>query len=95
MKVANRVKFTPDGKYVLVSDTSGNKLLVYDAATKDMIKSVEMADGPSGILIAPDGKRAFIACAGAKKVQVIELATFRITHEIETGNVPDGLAYAR
>jgi YVTN family beta-propeller protein len=93
-KVANRVKFTRDGKYVLVSDTSGNTLLVYDAATKEMIKSVAMAEGPSGIVMAPDGKRAFVACAGAKKVQVIELTTFSITNEIEAGNVPDGLAYA-
>lgn len=94
-KVANRVKFTRDGKFVLVSDTTGNTLLVYDAATKEMIKSLAMADGPSGILIAPDGQHAFIACAGAKKVQVVELTSFSITNEIETGNVPDGLAYAR
>jgi len=94
-KVANRVKFTRDGKFVLVSDTTGNTLLVYDAATKEMIKSIAMADGPSGIVMAPDGLRAFVACAGAKKVQVIELKSFSITNEIETGNVPDGLAYAR
>jgi DNA-binding beta-propeller fold protein YncE len=94
-KVANRVKFTNDGKWVLVSDASANVVLVYDAATKEMIKSVEMADGPSGILMAPDGHRAYVACANAKKVQVMELTTFTITHEIETGNVPDGLAYAR
>ncbi|HSY50340.1 MAG TPA: cytochrome D1 domain-containing protein [Thermoanaerobaculia bacterium] len=94
-KVANRVKFTRDGKYVLVSDPPSNLVLVYDAATKEVIKSIEMAAEPSGILMAPDGRRAFVACAGAKKVQVIELTTFSITHEIETGNVPDGLAYAR
>ncbi len=94
-KTANRVKFTRDGKYVLVSDAGANTVLVYDAATKEMIKSVAMAEGPSGILMSPDGKSAFVACAGAKKVQVMELASFSITHEIETGNVPDGLAYAR
>jgi 40-residue YVTN family beta-propeller repeat len=75
-KLANRVKFTNDGKYVLVSDPSSNVVLVYDAATKEMIKSVEMAAEPSGILMAPDGQRAFVACAGAKKVQVMELTTF-------------------
>lgn len=94
-KLANRVKFTRDGKWVLVSDPDANTLLVYDAATKEMIKSMAMAEGPSGILMAPDGKRAFVACAAAKKVQVIELTSFSVTHEIETGNVPDGLAYAR
>jgi YVTN family beta-propeller protein len=89
------VKFTIDGKFVLVSDPAANVVLVYDAASKEVIKSVEMPEGPSGILMAPDGKRAFVACAGAKKVAVIETSTFSVLHEIETGNVPDGLAYAR
>lgn len=94
-KLANRVKFTLDGKWVFVSDPDANTVLVYDAATKEIIKSINMAEGPSGVVMAPDGKRAFVACANAKKVQVIELESLSVTHEIETGNVPDGLAYAR
>jgi YVTN family beta-propeller protein len=94
-KLANRVKFAIDGKFVLVSDPGANVVLVYDAATKEIIKSVPMSEGPSGILMAPDGKRAFVACAGAKKVAVIDTSTFSVMHEIETGNVPDGLGYAR
>ncbi|MEA2339220.1 MAG: hypothetical protein QOE82_3227, partial [Thermoanaerobaculia bacterium] len=77
-KLANRVKFTVDGKFVLVSDAGANVVLVYDAATKEIIKSVEMSAGPSGILLAPDGKRAFVACAGAKKVAVIDTSTFSV-----------------
>jgi YVTN family beta-propeller protein len=94
-RVANRVKFTRDGKFVLVSDTEGNLLIVYDAATKEVIKTVEMAAGPSGIVMAPDGKHAFVACAGAKRVQVLELETMSVVNSADTGNVPDGLAYAR
>jgi YVTN family beta-propeller protein len=94
-KLANRVKFTPDGKWVFVSDPVANVVLVFDASTKEIIKSINMAEGPSGILFAPDGKRAFVACAGAKKVAVIDTSNLSVTHEIETGNVPDGLAYAR
>jgi len=94
-KVANRVKFTRDGKHVLVSDAAGNVVLVYDASTKEVIKTIAMAEGPSGIQMTPDGTRAFVACANAKKVQVIDLATFAIVGGVATGNVPDGLAYAR
>jgi YVTN family beta-propeller protein len=93
--VANRVKFTRDGKHVLVSDPSGNTLLVFDAATKELVNTIAMAEGPSGIVITPDGKRAFVACAGAKKVQVVDLSTWAIVGEVQTGNVPDGLAWAR
>jgi YVTN family beta-propeller protein len=93
-KVANRVKFTRDGKFVLVSDPSANLLIIYDAASKEVIKTVEMAAEPSGILMAPDGKYAFVACAGAKKLQVVSLDTMSLVRDVETGNVPDGLAWA-
>jgi len=66
-KLANRVKFTIDGKFVLVSDPGANVLLVYDSATKEIIKSVAMSEGPSWILMAPDGKHAFVACAGRRR----------------------------
>jgi YVTN family beta-propeller protein len=92
---ANRVKFTPDGSRVLVSDTTGNTLFVYDAATKELAKAIVTADGPSGIQLDPDGSRAFVACAGAKKVQIVDLGKLEISGSIDTGNVPDGLAYAR
>ena len=92
-KFANRLKFTPDGKRVLVSDVTASELLLYDAATKELVKRIATADGPSGIQLAPDGSRAFVACANAGKVQVVDLKTLEVTGEIEAGNVPDGLAY--
>jgi YVTN family beta-propeller protein len=92
---ANRVKFTPDGRRVLVSDTTGNKLFVYDAATKELVKTIAIAGGPSGIQLDPDGSRVFVACSGAKKVQIVDLGKLEIAGSIDTGNVPDGLAYAR
>ncbi len=93
-KMANRVKFTRDGKKVLVSDPPSNEIAVFDAATKELLKKVATAAGPSGILIAPGGKRAFVACAGAGVVQVLDLETLSITGSISTGNQPDGMAWA-
>jgi YVTN family beta-propeller protein len=93
-KTANRVKFTRDGKYVLVSDVPSAQLLVFDAATKELVKTITTAAGPEGILMAPDGKRVFVACAAAGKVQVIDLATWAVIAEVETGNDPDGMAWA-
>jgi YVTN family beta-propeller protein len=94
-KTANRVKFTRDGARVLVSDPPSAQLLVFDAATKELVKTIATAAGPEGILIAGDGKRVYVACANANKVQVIDTATWTITSEVETGTEPDGMAYAR
>lgn len=93
-KMANRVKFTLDGKYALVSDPPNSEVLVLDAATGDVVKHIKTLAGPEGILIAPDGKRAFVACSEADKVQVIELAKLEASWAIEVGKGPDGLAWA-
>ncbi|HUP60137.1 MAG TPA: YncE family protein [Thermoanaerobaculia bacterium] len=94
-KLANRLKFTPDGTRVVISDPGTNEVSIFDAATGNVIKKIPTAEGPSGILITPDGKRLFVACTYAGKVQVIDTATWSIAGEVATGTEPDGLAYAR
>ena len=92
-KTANRVKFTRDGKRVLISDPPSNQVIVYDAATKQLVRKIDTDAGPEGILIAPDGKRAFIACSNAGKVAVLDLDTLTITGSLATGKDPDGMAW--
>ena len=93
-KMANRVKFTRDGKRVLLSDPPSNHLLVFDVASRQVIKTLDTDAGPEGILIAPDGKRAFVACSGAGKVAVLDLDTLTFTGSVATGKDPDGMAWA-
>jgi DNA-binding beta-propeller fold protein YncE len=93
-KSINRVKFTVDGKRVLVSDPPANEVLVYNAAKRELIGRVATPAEPSGIVIVPDGKRAFVACAGAGKVVAIDLDALKVIGEVATGNVPDGMAWA-
>ena len=92
-KTANRVKFTRDGKRVLISDPPSNQVIVYDAATKQLVRKIDTDAGPEGILIAPDGKRAFIACSNAGKVAVLDLDTLTITGSLATGKDLDGMAW--
>ena len=94
-KMANRVKFTLDGKRVLLSDPPSNQVLVYDATTRQLVKKLDVEKGPEGILMAPDGKRAFVACSDAGKVIVLDLDSLTITGSVPTGNQPDGMAYAK
>jgi YVTN family beta-propeller protein len=93
-KMANRVKFTRDGKRVLVSDPPNATILVLDAASHEVVKTIKTEKGPAGILMTPDGSRAYIACADAGVVQILDLGSLAITGSIATGNVPDGMAWA-
>jgi DNA-binding beta-propeller fold protein YncE len=93
---ANRLKFTPDGKYVFVSmlSGSGGNLAIFDAATRREVKRMDLGRGAGGILMQPDGQRAYVACSPDDYVAVISLKTLELTGRIEAGRNPDGLAWA-
>ena len=92
-KRSNRLKFTPDGKLVLISDLDGGELVVLDASIKREIRRVKLGRSPEGILITPDGERAFVAVNGDNYVAVLNLKTLEVTGRISTGS-PDGMAWA-
>jgi YVTN family beta-propeller protein len=97
---ANRLKFTPDGRRVLISGlgsgaaSSGGNLAVFDAASRKQVKMLNLGGGAAGILITPDGARAYIAVSTRNRIAVVDLSSLAVVHEIATGNRPDGLAWA-
>lgn len=91
---SNRLKFTADGKLVLVSDLGSNTLLILDATSRKEMKRLNIGRQPEGILVPPDGGHAYVAVAGEKAVAVLDLKTLEVTTRISTGNGPDGMAWA-
>jgi DNA-binding beta-propeller fold protein YncE len=93
---ANRVEFTPDGKYVFVSMLRGNggNLAIFDAATRREVKRLNLGRGAGGILMQPDGERAFVACSPDNYVAVVSLKTLEEVGRIDVGRNPDGMAWA-
>jgi DNA-binding beta-propeller fold protein YncE len=91
---ANRLKFTPDGKHVLISSLGQGDLVVYDASARASFKRVPIGRGAAGILVAPDGARAFVACTPDNYVAVVDLRSFSVVDRIDVGGEPDGLAWA-
>jgi YVTN family beta-propeller protein len=95
---ANRLKFSPDGKRVLISGLAGSatsNLVVLDAVTRREVKKFDLGGGASGIVLAPDGTRAYVAVSGKDKIAVVDLKTLEIAGSITTGKQPDGLAWVQ
>jgi YVTN family beta-propeller protein len=90
----NRLKFTLDGKLVLVSLLGGTNLVIIDAATHKTVKLLPMGNGAAGILIDPDGTKAYVSCTPDNYVAVVDLKTLTVVGKIEAGTEPDGLAWA-
>jgi YVTN family beta-propeller protein len=91
---ANRLKFTPDGRHVLVSLLGSPELVLLDVVTHAVIKRLPIGHGAAGILMDPSGKRAFVACTPDNYVAIIDLDTLTMTGKIDAGGDPDGLAWA-
>lgn len=96
---ANRLKFTLDGKHVLIAGLGGGSngtpnLVVFDSFSRKEIRRISLGGGSAGILIQPDDTRAYVAVSARNKVAVVDLNTLEVTGEIPTGRGPDGMAWA-
>jgi YVTN family beta-propeller protein len=104
-----RIKFTPGGRYALVSSPPTGELTVFDAATRKEVKRLRISEPPQGeggagqvpigILIAPDGRRAYVAVTTVGKpdpgkVVRVDLDKMEVAGSVETGRGPDGLGWA-
>lgn len=93
-KRSNRLKFTPDGRLVLISDLAAGELLILEHATRKELKRMPIGKQLAGILVQPDGSRAYVAATGDDNVAVIDLKTFDLINRIASGTGPDGMAWA-
>jgi YVTN family beta-propeller protein len=91
---ANRLKFTLDGKLVLVSTLGGADVTLLDASTHQPVKRIPIGHGAAGVLMHPDGSRVYVACTPDNYVTIIDLKSLEVTGHLEAGGQPDGLAWA-
>lgn len=93
-KRSNRLKFTPDGRLVLISDLNAGELLVLERETRKVLKRMALGKQLAGILVQPDGARAYVAATGDNNVAIIDLKTLDLIDRITPGLGPDGMAWA-
>jgi YVTN family beta-propeller protein len=94
-KRSNRLKFSPDGRLVLVSDLDQGELVILERGTRKDLKRVKVGKGLAGILITPDSSRAYCAATGDNNVAVIDLKTLELVDRLQTGVGPDGMAWIK
>jgi YVTN family beta-propeller protein len=77
---ANRLKFTPDGR-VLILDGGTGTLIVLDAKSRKEIKRLKVADrdtGDGGVFVMPDGSRAYLGLRDDHSVVAVNLRTLEV-----------------
>jgi DNA-binding beta-propeller fold protein YncE len=94
-KHSNRLKFTPDGKLVLISDPASNEVLAIESSSRKLRKRIPVCAQPLGIQMTHDNKQAFVACGQAGQIGIIDLSTLSQTGTIDVGPGPDGMAWVQ
>jgi YVTN family beta-propeller protein len=92
-KHSNRLKFTPDGQTVLISDAGTGDLVIVNPVTRQVTKRLKLGTSVEGLLILPDGSKAYVAVSGDNKVAIIDLLKLAVITTFETGKDPDGMAW--
>jgi YVTN family beta-propeller protein len=98
MKVGSlpiRLKFSPDGKWVFVSDPRGGEgeVIVIDAAKREVVSRIKVPGVPLGLQFSADGKTVYVSRTQAGRVDAIDVVKREVVGSVETGNGPDGLAW--
>ncbi len=86
------VAITPDDKYLYITQSGTNTVLVADAHTLAPILSIPVGSTPQAIAISPDGEAAYVANYASNTVSVISVKTNTVIKTIPVGTSPEGIA---
>jgi len=87
---------THDGRWLLVALRATHQVAVVDLKSSKIVRTIDVPDTPTEILVRPDGKLAYVSCGS--KVAAIDLtndmAGWKVASLIQAGQAADGLAWA-
>jgi len=87
-----RVRVSPDGQKVYVSNGRAGTVSVIDSHTYALLDSIKVGTRPWGLVISPDGKYLYTANGPSNDVSVVDLTTNKEITRVQAGTSPWGLA---
>ena len=87
-----RLKFTPDGRRVLIADGIG--LLMLDARTRREVKRVKLDSRTphEDMLFSRDGRQIYLP--NMDNIEVLDAETLEIKGRLNSGKFPEGMAWS-
>ena len=92
---------TPDGGTLFIACATGDRVLMFDPATRAVTKSIATPAAPSGLALTADGKTLFVTCAAPEsEVCIVDVAKARVVSKLPAGHTamspvlsPDGKTF--
>ena len=84
---------SPDKKTLYISLWGGDKVLLYDVATKTIITKIAVGDNPNEMFLTKSGRYLYVANANDNSVSVIDIAKKQVIETLNAAlypNAPSG-----
>ncbi len=86
------VVFTPDGATIIVAHRESGNLILWDAATRAFVGSVEVSGLAQSVDVTPDGSTAVVACLDTGLASIVDLNTLTEVATVPVGQAPGSVA---
>lgn len=93
LREPHHMALTPDGKYLLIGDTTGNELIFLDPESGEVRRRMPMSD-PYQLTFSPDGKWLTVAGLARNQVDIYDAITLKLAHRIPAPSMPSHINYA-
>jgi YVTN family beta-propeller protein len=77
---------------VYVGNFGDNTVSVIDTATRTVVATIPVAQGPHGMAITRDGRTVYVTGDGSSEMSVIDTATDKVVKTVEVGKTPNGVS---
>jgi YVTN family beta-propeller protein len=91
-KDPNHFAFSPDSRFMYVSNEYSHRLSVIDLQEKKLVRQIDSGRRPVDMALAPGGKILFLALYGEGRVTAYDTETFNEIERISTGAGAHGMA---
>jgi TolB protein len=88
----SRLRFTPDGKRVVV--VRGSEFLIVDVARRSIVSKIEMPHAGKVVTVSDDNLRDVVTHQAYDSVSIINLGNATVERTFTVGKQPDGIAWA-
>jgi len=93
LREPHHLALSPDGKSLLVGDTVGNEMFLFDPATAALQKRIPVAD-PYQLGFSPNGKFLVVNGLARNQVDVYDAASMKLLKRFPIASMPSHLAYS-
>ncbi len=88
-----QLRFSPDGKFLVINGLARAQVDVYDAATYRLVKRFALKTMPSHLDFSPDSASVFISLQGTNRLAAIDLRAMAVLWDKPVGKAPAGVMW--